>query len=673
MHPDRAHRRNQHFVRHLGVAGLAGLLALSCTKDSTTTPPVAVAAVTVSGGPGDGVVIVGQSVQLSAAPKDAGGAALTGRAISWSSSNAGVATVSPAGLVSAVAAGAATITATSGGQSGTVDLSVRVAIPLPAAGATQPITTTLMGGAVIITVPAGAVSAGTSLSVGPAAASTVPVTTRLLAGTAQAFGPEGTQFASPLTLSLRFDPTGLSATDRSGLALYLVKNGEWERVTGSTVSATSDVVTAPITHFSTYAVLKRATPATVAVSAGNGQTAPAGTAVAVRPAVLVADAGGHGVEGIGVTFAVSGGGGTVTGATATTDVNGIATVGSWTLGPAAGPNTLVATVTGLTAATFNATASLPPAPVIRLAASTASFAHTIGNAPPAAQTIAITNVGGSALADLVVGIGTPGWLTATLSSSSAPSVLTLAADGTGLAAGTYTGVARVESGTSSNSPQTVNVTLTVSASAARVLAVTQQPAGARSGKPFDTQPVVEIRDASGNRVTTATNTIVASIVSDTATMSGTAVVTAVNGVATFTNLAITGRGSAQIRFESGTLAPATTQGFFVALGVPDKLTLLGGNNQTGIISTTLDQPLVVRVADIDGFAVPGVTVNWVIAADGSLGSTSSVTNAAGIATNTWRLGATIGAQTVTAAVVGVTGPPLTFTATTIAPPAGRQQ
>jgi hypothetical protein len=58
---------------------------------------------------------------------------------------------------------------------------------------------------------------------------------------------------------------------------------------------------------------------------------------------------------------VASGGGGATATTATTDADGIATVGSWTLGTTAGTNTLTATVAGLTPATFTAT-GVPLAP-----------------------------------------------------------------------------------------------------------------------------------------------------------------------------------------------------------------------------------------------------------------------------------------------------------------------
>jgi alpha-tubulin suppressor-like RCC1 family protein len=82
---------------------------------------------------------------------------------------------------------------------------------------------------------------------------------------------------------------------------------------------------------------------TIKISSGDGQAARPGAAVRLAPAVLVTKADGSPWAGVVVTFAVAGGGGAVAGPTQTTGANGIATVGSWTLGAALGPNTLTAT------------------------------------------------------------------------------------------------------------------------------------------------------------------------------------------------------------------------------------------------------------------------------------------------------------------------------------------
>ena len=89
------------------------------------------------------------------------------------------------------------------------------------------------------------------------------------------------------------------------------------------------------------------TPSQIAARSVTTQNAPVNTAVGAPPSVLVRDASGAPVAGVTVTFAVTGGGGTVLPVVpVATDASGIATVGSWTLGGTPGANTLSATATG---------------------------------------------------------------------------------------------------------------------------------------------------------------------------------------------------------------------------------------------------------------------------------------------------------------------------------------
>ena len=96
--------------------------------------------------------------------------------------------------------------------------------------------------------------------------------------------------------------------------------------------------------------------ASIQASAGSaGQSAVAGSAVAVAPAVLVKDGNGNVLPGVAVTFAVTAGGGSVANTTATTNMLGVATAGAWTLG-AQGANAVEARVGSLSPVTFTATA-----------------------------------------------------------------------------------------------------------------------------------------------------------------------------------------------------------------------------------------------------------------------------------------------------------------------------
>jgi uncharacterized protein YjdB len=85
-------------------------------------PPAAVASVQVA--LGSGSIVAGQTTAASATTLDGSGNVLTGRTVTWSSSNSTVATVDATGVVHGVSAGTANITAVSEGKSGSAPLSV---------------------------------------------------------------------------------------------------------------------------------------------------------------------------------------------------------------------------------------------------------------------------------------------------------------------------------------------------------------------------------------------------------------------------------------------------------------------------------------------------------------------------------------------------------------------
>ncbi len=91
-------------------------------------------------------------------------------------------------------------------------------------------------------------------------------------------------------------------------------------------------------------LLFQAFPVNLQKVAGDGQTGLTSFAVNTPPAVKVTDRDGRPVPNAPVTFAVTSGGGSVTGGAATTGSDGIATVGSWTV--QLGANTLSATAPG---------------------------------------------------------------------------------------------------------------------------------------------------------------------------------------------------------------------------------------------------------------------------------------------------------------------------------------
>jgi hypothetical protein len=105
-------------------------------------------------------------------------------------------------------------------------------------------------------------------------------------------------------------------------------------------------------------------PTSIVANTSTSLTAAAKSVVSPAPSVLVKDQNSEPVAGVTVSFVITSGGGSVTGASVATDASGIATVGSWTLGTSAGLNTLTATAGALTPVVFSATATVvtPPPP-----------------------------------------------------------------------------------------------------------------------------------------------------------------------------------------------------------------------------------------------------------------------------------------------------------------------
>lgn len=95
---------------------------VSGTASTTVAPPRPVASVTLS--PASATVISQAMVQLSATLRDANGALISGRPITWQSDNEAVATVGATGIVAGVGIGSAQVTATSEGVSDTATITV---------------------------------------------------------------------------------------------------------------------------------------------------------------------------------------------------------------------------------------------------------------------------------------------------------------------------------------------------------------------------------------------------------------------------------------------------------------------------------------------------------------------------------------------------------------------
>jgi hypothetical protein len=233
-------------VLRFAVAATFIALAQGCGSGSPTTPGTTTTVASVSLTPAADTVVSGQTAQLTATPKDASGAAVSGQTVIWSTNPTTVATVNDVGVVTGVAVGTATVTATTDGKSGTATVTVAAGALVPVSGGTV----STSDGSVTLTFPAGALASATPVSIRPAVN---PPASNSLLGTPYDFGPTGTQFAQPVTVKVKYDPAKLPAGAVLQLIqLYTVAGGSWTVVPGSTVDTIAHTVTAPLSHFSIY-------------------------------------------------------------------------------------------------------------------------------------------------------------------------------------------------------------------------------------------------------------------------------------------------------------------------------------------------------------------------------------------------------------------------------------
>ncbi|MGH3522130.1 MAG: beta strand repeat-containing protein, partial [Mycobacterium sp.] len=299
-------------------------------------------------------------------------------------------------------------------------------------------------------------------------------------------------------------------------------------------------------------------PASIAVNLGNNQTAPAGSAVAIDPSVIVKDIGGNPVSGVQVTFAVALGGGSVTVATPNTNGSGIATVGSWTLGPTAGSNnnTLTATATGSgitgnpVTFTASATAGGPSA-----SKSTLTVSQPTITAGGAGSTVTVTakDANDNLLSGVNVDFTADG---STFASASTNGSGVATATYSGTAAGGHTIGAKI-GGVTINATATV----TVQAGAAANVAFSTPPSSTSTGVAITPAVVVDVTDAFGNPAEGIVSLTLGQVIGS-GTLSGTNPQLLIGGSATFPDLTVDQIGVYSLTATSGSASSPAPQPSF---------------------------------------------------------------------------------------------------------------
>lgn len=174
----------------------------------------------------------------------------------------------------------------SGTSSGSSGSSTTSSISTTSSSTTTAITSNVLGAIGSFSVSNGAVSMATSLSSGNGSLSislaantavnlqgsqnltviqlatlpTPPAGSKTIS--AYACGPDNATFSPALTVTVKYDPNSLPAdVPEANLYIALLQNNNWSEL-GSTVDTSAKTVSAPISHFSTYAVLGRTTSTT---------------------------------------------------------------------------------------------------------------------------------------------------------------------------------------------------------------------------------------------------------------------------------------------------------------------------------------------------------------------------------------------------------------------------
>ena len=261
----------RHFGRARALVCIALLAACGGDKAPGVEPAPVIGAIVIANVP-TAPVIIGATVQLVGLATNAAGGSISNATFSWTTSDGRIATVSTAGLVTAVGAAPVTITATAGGKSASATLDIRAGAALSPAGGSL----SFIDGAVRLNVPSGAVTETVNILVRPITdAATTP---RLLAGTVFELAPDF-PFRLPVTLLLRYPGSSLPlGADSASLQLYRLNGATWSPVRFSSSLTSDRAVSGSITRSGTYAVVSTPvdrillTGAPADVAAFSGQT-----------------------------------------------------------------------------------------------------------------------------------------------------------------------------------------------------------------------------------------------------------------------------------------------------------------------------------------------------------------------------------------------------------------
>jgi hypothetical protein len=376
------------------------------------------------------------------------------------------------------------------------------------------------------------------------------------------------------------------------------------------------------------------------------------------------DAGGNAAaeSGVAVQAAIATGGGSLGGATSkVTDANGRAAFADLSITGSPGARTLRFSATNFAAVT-SGTINLTPAPTVTTVTADTPDPSRTGDLVTVSFTVTSANGTPSGSVQVEDGGNT---CTGTLLSGQGSCAIGLTTTGSRTLTATYAGA-------NGFGPSSDTEAHTVEAQPSPVLAIATQPgAEATSGVALNPQPVVQLKTGDGANLTTA-GVAVSVTVQGGGTLSGTSpVATDGNGLASFTDLVISGDpGTRTLLFTANGFTSVTSSSITVAAAPPspaqssivaDPTTIMAGSTST----------ITVTVRDAGGNLLGGRTVTpQASGSDNSIDPASAVTGADGSAAFSFT-SATPEAKTISAIVEGVSLSPTQVTVEAVPTAGGR--
>ena len=371
-------------------------------------------------------------------------------------------------------------------------------------------------------------------------------------------------------------------------------------------------------------------------------SAAAGASISPAVQVSVEDANGNVVtsdnSSVTVAIGTNPGSGTLGGTLTVAAVNGVATFSNLSINKTGTGYTLTATdgsLTGATSGSFNVAA----AAASKLAFTTQPSSTAAGASIAPAVKVSVEDANGNVVtsdgSSVTVAIGAnpgSGTLGGTATMVAVNGVATFSNLSIDKAGTGYTLTAADDSltGGTSGSFNVIGV--------ASKLAFTAQPSSAAVGASIAPAVKVSVEDANGNVVASDGSSVTIAIGTNpgSGTLGGTLTVTAINGVATFSDLSINKAGTGYTLTAADASLTGATSGSFNVVGVASKLAFTA-QPSSAAVGASIAPAVKVSVEDANGNVVAsdGSSVTIAIGANpgsGTLGGTLTVAAVNGVAT-----------------------------------------